>query len=157
MPEARPSVEQIAERFWSFVDKGGDDECWPWTGGRASTGYGRTWIAGKGRPATQVAWEIANGKPFPAGLNACHSCDNPICVNPRHIWPGTQLENIKDSIAKGHHYTQPQQAHCKRGHEMTPANRIKAYPQGWRCRECHNMHRRDHIRRVRAERRATNG
>jgi hypothetical protein len=61
------------------------------------------WANGKHRPATQIAWEIDNGKPFPAGMMACHTCDNPGCVNPFHIWPGTMSENIRAAVVKGRH------------------------------------------------------
>lgn len=123
-------------RFWSKVDRRGDDECWPWIGVIGTHGYGEMSVNGRGRRASQLAWEVVNRKPFPKGLYACHSCDVTWCVNPAHIWAGTPTENVHDSISKGrwHHAT-----HCKRGHEFTPANTIRR-KDGWRsCRECQSL------------------
>lgn len=94
----RPSLEQ---RFWSNVDKRGPDECWPWTAHVNRKGYGRITADGRSRPAPQVAWSLANRCTFPVGLLACHSCDNPSCVNPAHIWPGTPSQNMLDAVRKG--------------------------------------------------------
>ncbi|NIJ24789.1 hypothetical protein FHT01_002331 [Sphingomonas japonica] len=81
--------------FWSKVDMQGIGKCWPWTGGSQVRGYGRFY----GSSSPRVAWQMANG-PMPSELFACHSCDNPSCCNPKHIWPGTPKENTQDSIRK---------------------------------------------------------
>jgi hypothetical protein len=92
---------RFAERFWAKVDRsGGPDACWPWLAGRHRRGYGKYWLNGRTIPANRVAWELVNG-PMPTELRACHSCDNPPCCNPRHIWPGTDADNQADSKAKG--------------------------------------------------------
>lgn len=128
------------EHFWSTVDRtaghGPDGDCWIWTGARAGTGgnYGRARVGRKSRPAGQVAWEIENNQAFPTGLNACHSCDNPPCVRPSHIWPGTQGDNVRDCVAKGRHAS-VRLTQCQRGHPMTDENRVPT-TGGWRCREC---------------------
>jgi hypothetical protein len=88
------------ERFRSKVDRRGPDECWPWTAGRDVSGHGVFWLKPKYRPAHVVAWEIENG-PMPEGLIGLHTCDNPPCVNPNHITPGTHRQNKMDSVLRG--------------------------------------------------------
>jgi hypothetical protein len=147
---ADPIVTQAEARFWAKTDVRGPDECWPWMGAQASTGYGRYSVGRKPRPAHQVAWELRNGKPFPAGKVGCHECDNPKCVNPAHIWPGTQGDNIRDCVAKGRHASKPQ-AQCAKGHALTPDNRRPAAQQS-RCIICDREATRDRTRRYRERR-----
>ena len=75
------------------------DGCWHWAGS-SSGGRGRVWIDGQGVYAYRLAYE-AWREPIPAGLVACHSCDNPLCVNPDPIFIGTQRDNIRDAVTKG--------------------------------------------------------
>lgn len=125
--------EQQAE-FWKRVDRRGDDECWPWKGMLSSAGYGRLAV-GKSRPiASRLAWELANGQSFPDRALACHSCDNPICVNPAHIWAGTHLDNTRDAIAKGRRAPRGRK-HCAAGHPLSGDNLIER--EGYRgCTTC---------------------
>lgn len=96
-----PTNAPVADRLWARVDRsGGADACWPFMGYRIG-GYGQI-SPGKGirRLAHRVAWELANG-PIPSGLSVCHTCDNPPCCNPAHLWLGTQSENALDAARKG--------------------------------------------------------
>lgn len=92
------------ERFWSKVDRsGGPDACWMWTAARHEFGYGKIRVQRKDVGAHRVAWEITNG-PVPEGMFVCHTCDNPPCCNPAHLWIGTSTENAADRHAKGRSY-----------------------------------------------------
>lgn len=94
----------IADRFWPKVDKSaGPDACWTWTASRAKNGYGKFGIGGHDGGwigAHCAAWLITRGE-IPCGSCVCHSCDNPICVNPSHLWIGTHKDNARDKSMKG--------------------------------------------------------
>lgn len=91
--------------FWSRVQIGGNDECWPWLGAKKAAGYGNITIeSGVVRTTIgshRLAWEYANGRSVPTGMCICHRCDNPPCCNPKHLFLGTQADNMADKIAKG--------------------------------------------------------
>lgn len=88
-------------RFWSHVRVGGRLECWEWQAGLRCGGYGVFVLRhGKTLPSHRFIWSEIHGE-IPKGLNICHKCDNPRCVNPRHLFIGTQYDNIQDQIRKG--------------------------------------------------------
>lgn len=89
------------DRFWSKVDQsGGPDACWPWTGPVRKNGYGYTTDFWDKILAHRMAFKLANGE-IPRGKQVCHACDNPPCCNPKHLWAGSQSENLLDRNAKG--------------------------------------------------------
>lgn len=150
-------MKSVEDRFNSNVDcSGGHDACWPWLGTTDGRGRGQFWIDGKRHRAPRIAWALRYGRPFSVELLACHTCDNPNCVNPDHIFPGTMSENILDAVAKGRHKANPHASgwqadkmECKRGHPFTPEN-TKINSHGNRtCRICQRMHDADYRERKR--------
>lgn len=101
MPKVARSAE---ERFWSHVDRNGpvhpvlSTGCWLWMA-RRNRGYGRFWKDGRDVFAHRFSWALANGH-VPAGMCVLHHCDNPPCVNPAHLFVGTQVDNVRDRDAK---------------------------------------------------------
>lgn len=127
----------VRERLATKFERRGPDDCWPWTGGVGGRGYGRIFSEGRLRPATHVAWEAFHDRPWPAGALALHSCDNPRCVNPKHLRPGTSADNAKDAMERGRHRLPPfLTTHCKRGHELTRENTYVRPGGRRRCRRC---------------------
>lgn len=91
-------------RFWAKVDKsGGEDACWMWLGGKDKDGYGKILTYGKHNRAHRFAWEIENGE-IENQMQVLHSCDEPKCVNSRHLFLGTNIDNVRDRDLKGRTY-----------------------------------------------------
>jgi DNA-binding transcriptional regulator YiaG len=99
-PQYTPSARDL-QRFWSKVDKsGGVDACWLWIAAKDKRGYGEIRWNNHMAIASRVAWELTNGS-IPDCLCVCHHCDNPSCVNPSHLFLGTQKDNLSDCQKKG--------------------------------------------------------
>lgn len=99
------SFEKRVERFWSKVKIAGPNDCWIWTGAVTEAGYGQIHIFispgvyGKGL-AHRFAWSTSYGE-IPEGIEVCHECDRPACVNPGHLFLGSHSENMGDCKTKG--------------------------------------------------------
>lgn len=76
-------------------------DCWEWTGGTNNLGYGMIRDGDKMRTAHRVSYEFHNDTTIPKYMCVCHTCDNPLCINPQHLWLGTRKDNMHDMIKKG--------------------------------------------------------
>lgn len=107
-----PKPKSVLERFWPKVDKRGPDECWPWLAATDKGGYGRFKLPAKEELAHRAMWLITFGTLTP-DMWILHRCDNPPCVNPKHLFPGNQEINRLDMMLKGRHTKGVDQAKSK--------------------------------------------
>ena len=122
------------ERFWAKVEKTG--ACWLWTAQTDNQGYGIVSFGGRSRKAHRVAWLMKVG-PLPDDLTIDHLCRVRRCVNPTHLEPVTNSENVLRG--EGIMVRNSRKTHCIRGHEFTPENtRVDA--KGRTCRSCQRLH-----------------
>lgn len=142
----RPFSETLSPKriasFWSKVRKDSDG-CWRWTACQVR-GYGCfPTFKGQTAKAHRIAWELHHGAAISSDLTIDHLCRVLVCVNPAHLEPVTNKENV----LRGEGYTaaKARQTHCKRGHALTPENIIPDYRGRGRgkCRICvpfYNQH-----------------
>ncbi len=93
-------IERLKERFWKKVEIRGEDDCWEWTAALNTSGYGHIQVSTKRLSvAHRVCYMLRFGD-IPPKMLVCHSCDNPKCVNPKHLWIGTHNQNMEDMASK---------------------------------------------------------
>lgn len=92
----------LQDRIWQNCIPVPFSGCWIWLGSVGAGRYGRIMVRGKRKQAHRVAYEAFKGL-IPKGLCACHRCDVSLCVNPDHLFLGTQADNVRDCLAKGRH------------------------------------------------------
>jgi hypothetical protein len=120
----RPTVE---ERFWAKVDKNGPGGCWMWTAGTANT-YGQFRVGGQRVQAHRFSYEMVHGE-VALELVMDHLCRRHLCVNPEHLEPVSNEENVARGVeARGGLKT-----HCVHGHSLADAY---VYKKGRKCRSC---------------------
>jgi hypothetical protein len=125
------------ERFESKFVPEPNSGCWLWEGETAGHGYGRFSLGPAGnreRWAHRCSWMLFRGE-IPDGKHVLHTCHNPGCVNPDHLYIGTQADNNRDTREAGHH-NHSRKTHCIHGHPLSGEN-VYLSPQGWRrCKTC---------------------
>lgn len=143
LPKAVSVLEDPKTRYDRKIEK--TDTCWVWTGSRDKRGYGRVNVGnGVIRLAHRIIYELYKGK-IPKGLVLDHLCMNQPCVNPEHLEPVTQLENIKRAYA-----IKP--TVCPQGHDYDEINTY-INPLGRKvCRKCTNQAGKDYRARKEAKR-----
>jgi hypothetical protein len=155
-----PKNASLAQRWWEKVHLR-DDGCWEWTASRDKNGYGRfqvpTPTGQKHIRAHRWGYGHFIGH-VPDDLQVCHTCDRPWCVNPVHLWLGTNADNDTDKREKGRAPTvwgtplkRRRQTHCKYGHEFTPENTWITIHGHRRCRECGRVKARAYYRRQKGQ------
>jgi len=96
------------DRFWLKVNKspgfGPNGDCWVWRGSKDGGGYGKYSVNRVNIPAHRYSFKLANPDVNMEKLFVFHKCDNPICVNPEHLWLGTHGDNMRDKVRKGRGY-----------------------------------------------------
>lgn len=125
-------------RFEANVIPEPNSGCHLWTASVSPRGYGKFYIAGRHLRANRAAWELYVGS-IPDGLRVLHRCDTPACVNPDHLWLGTDADNQRDKVRKGRH---PEQVRfnrgvCLHGHDLTNPSNVSRDTRGHRrCAIC---------------------
>jgi hypothetical protein len=125
-------MSELLELLDNRINK--TESCWLWTGSLFKQGYARLYFKGKRLKGHRVSYELYKG-PIPNGLYICHKCNVKHCVNPQHLYAGTQANNMQDVLKAGNHGMK-NRTHCPKGHEYNNIN-CRINKDGSRvCRVC---------------------
>ncbi len=127
-----PARGPLAERLWKLIAAEPHSGCWFWMGPTDRHGYGRFWAVDKLQLAHRISYSLFRST-IPDGLVLDHLCRTPCCVNPYHLEPVTQTENVQRGMA-GVHYGS--RTHCSNGHPFTAERTSMRTEGGRRCMEC---------------------
>lgn len=116
-----PHIRFLQQAETSGLDP---DACWNWMGPINTNGYGQFTDKNRKRLAHRASHELFLG-PIPDGMNVCHSCDNRRCINPHHLWAGSQSANLKDAAAKGRIF-RPNTTGERNGNRKLSADDVRA-------------------------------
>lgn len=129
--------------FFTHMKLDESSGCWNWTGSKNNSGYGKRLFRGKHDTVHRISAILYLGfKPSP-GLRVLHNCDNPACFNPKHLYIGTDKDNVADRYNRGRDW-QSKVTHCPKGHAYEGENLIITKVGGRKCRACAVAYRKDY-------------
>lgn len=147
------TIEDIADIIERNSMPEPNSGCWLWLRGLSTTGYA-VWMIDKRQWRVSHLALLTRGIHVPPKYDACHRCDNPVCVNPDHLFVGTRKDNMQDAKAKGRMKGPPALLVCSRGHAMSGDNIYVGNDGGRRCRACMEIRWRAAMARQKAARHA---
>jgi hypothetical protein len=135
--------DRLREIGWTVTPAG----CWEWDGPRNDNGYGifnALRCGYDGARAHRVVYQHFTGEELADDELLRHQCDNPPCVNPEHLLPGTKQDNMDDMVARRRHWRHDRVV-CDHGHDLTLPGATKEYADGSRCAECRRERHRRYV------------
>jgi hypothetical protein len=134
-------AEKFEERYIPEPNSG----CWLWIGAIRTGGYGTFYDGEKTVGAHQFSWMVSQGvECVPDKMDVCHTCDNPSCVNPDHLWLGSRSDNMFDASRKNRlsyrmHFNS-MKTHCPQGHSYEGRN-LRYNSKGRICISCERVYK----------------